>query len=147
MIDAWTWPAFIGVLFGALAFVALFVPILIWESRRHGQIRLVRLVGAAMVAVFGVALLAYTLFPIPTQQWCAANPVPGRNLTPFAFVGDLLEYQRANGWRSLLTSFVFLQVAFNVLLFVPWGRSCAATSAGASSFPPSVASRSRPRSS
>ena len=121
MIDAWTWPAFVGVLFGVLAFAALIVPILVWESRSHGQIRFIRLIGAAMVSVYGVALIAYTLLPIPTQEWCSTHPVPGRNLTPFAFVGDLIEYHAQHGVRALLTSFVFLQVAFNVLLFIPWG--------------------------
>lgn len=74
MIDAWTWPAFVGVLFGVLAFAALIVPILVWESRSHGQIRFIRLIGAAMVSVYGVALIAYTLLPIPTQEWCSTHP-------------------------------------------------------------------------
>ena len=121
MIDAWTWPAYVGILLGAAAFAALFVPILVWESRRMGQIRLMRVVGAAAVAVYGVALIAYTLLPVPDGQWCAANPSPPRNLKPLSFVGDLLDYYRANGVRSLLRSFVFLQVVFNVVLFLPFG--------------------------
>ncbi len=121
MIDAWTWPAYVAVLLGLSAFLVLFVPILVVESRQWGQIRLTRLIGAAMVAVYGVALIAYTLLPFPDADWCATQPAPGRNLTPFAFLDDIRSQTAGESWRATLTSFVFLQVAFNVLLFVPWG--------------------------
>ncbi|TSD63648.1 VanZ family protein [Aeromicrobium piscarium] len=121
MIDAWTWPAYIAILLGLSAFVVLFVPILVIESRRWGQIRLARLIAAALIAVYGVALIAYTLLPFPDADWCATNPVPGRNLTPFAFVDDIRTQTAGESWRATLTSFAFLQVAFNVLLFAPWG--------------------------
>lgn len=121
MIEAWTWPAYVGVLLGVLFFGVIFAPVLIWESRRFGQIRFLRVVGAAMAAVYGVALIAYTLLPFPDAAWCAANPTPPRNLNPGAFVQDLLTYYRAHGLEQLLQSFVFLQVAFNVVLFLPFG--------------------------
>lgn len=121
MIERWTWPAYVGVLLGAALFVAFLIPILVWESQRHGQIRLSRLIGAAMVAIYGVALAAYTLLPLPTGDWCATHPAPGVNLRPGAFIHDVRAYYLQYGGRRLLTSFVFLQVALNVLLFVPWG--------------------------
>lgn len=121
MIDAWTQPALVAVLLGGVGFVALFVPILVWESRRHGQIRVDRVIGAAMVAVFAVALLAYTLLPFPDKEWCATHRLPGRNLDPLEVVRDNLDYLREHGARRLLRSFVFLQAALNVLLFVPFG--------------------------
>ncbi|AQP48638.1 hypothetical protein BW730_15130 [Tessaracoccus aquimaris] len=121
MIDAWTQPAIVAVLLGGVGFVALFVPILVWESRRHGQIRVDRVIGAAMVAVFAVALLAYTLLPFPDKEWCSTHRLPGRNLDPLEVVRDNLDYLREHGARRLLRSFVFLQAALNVLLFVPFG--------------------------
>lgn len=121
MIEAWTQPAIIAVLLGGVGFVLLFIPVLVWESRRHGQVRANRVLGAAMVAVFGVALIAYTLLPLPDEQWCSTHKLPGRNLDPMAIVRDNLDYLRDHGARRLLTSFVFLQGAFNVLLFIPFG--------------------------
>ena len=121
MIEAWTTPAIVAILLGGIGFVVLFVPVLIWESRRFGQIRFNRLVGAAMVAVFGVALFAYTIFPMPDQQWCATHAPPARNLDALEIVRANIAYWRIHGTRQLLSSFVFLQGAFNVLLFVPFG--------------------------
>ena len=114
-------PAYLAIVLGAVLFAVIFVPVLAWESRRQGRILPSRILGAAMVAVYGLALITYTLVPIPTEEWCAANPPPPRNLEPFSFVHDILRYYRANGGRRTLTSFVFLQAALNVLLFVPWG--------------------------
>ncbi|MBK7822290.1 MAG: VanZ family protein [Tessaracoccus sp.] len=121
MIDDWTMPAYLAIVLGAVLFAAVFVPVLAWESRRQGRILPSRVLGAAMVAVYGLALITYTLVPIPTEEWCAANPRPPRNLEPLSFVHDILRYYRAHGGRRTLTSFVFLQAALNVLLFVPWG--------------------------
>lgn len=121
MIDAWTAPAFVAVLLGGLGFVVLFVPILVWESRRHGQIRPNRMVGAAMVSIFAVAVVAYTLLPLPDAAWCAANRQPGINLDATQVVRVNLRYLRRHGTGGLLRSFDFLQAVFNIILFIPWG--------------------------
>lgn len=121
MIDAWTTPAFVAVLLGGIAFVALFVPILVWESRRYGQIRFNRVVGAGMVAIYAVAVVAYTLLPLPDSASCAANRTPGVNLDPGQVVRVNLRYLHAHGFTRLVRSFDFLQAVFNIALFVPWG--------------------------
>ena len=114
-------PAYLAVALGAVLFAVIFVPVLAWESRRQGRILPSRVLGAAMFSVYALALVTYTLIPLPTEEWCAANPTPPRNLEPFQFVRDILGYYRAHGGRRTLTSFVFLQAALNGLLFVPWG--------------------------
>lgn len=114
-------PAYLAVALGAVLFAVIFVPVLAWESRRQGRILPSRVLGAAMFSVYALALVTYTLIPLPTEEWCAANPTPPRNLEPFQFVRDVLGYYRAHGGRRTLTSFVFLQAALNGLLFVPWG--------------------------
>lgn len=121
MLRASAWPAEVGILAGFVTFVALLAPILLWESRRVGRIRFSRAVGAAMVCVYGAALLAYTLLPLPSVQWCSAHPTPQRNLVPLHFVRPILGIYRDHGAGALLTSFVSLQAAMNVVLFIPWG--------------------------
>jgi glycopeptide antibiotics resistance protein len=98
-------PAYLAVALGAVLFAVIFVPVLAWESRRQGRILPSRVLGAAMFSVYALALVTYTLIPLPTEEWCAANPTPARNLEPLQFVRDILGYHRAHGGRRTLTSF------------------------------------------
>lgn len=120
VIIEWTRPAYVAVLLGSAAFVVLFVPILALQSRRYGGLNAARLLGAAAFSVYCVALVAYTVLPLPTREWCATHEV-GHNLHPFASLDDIRTATAGAGIRGTLTSFAFLQVAFNVVLFVPWG--------------------------
>ncbi len=123
-MDRWTWPAWLGVLGGTLAFAALLVPLLVLQSRRYGRLSGWRLLGAAAAAVYGVALIAYTLLPLPggdLAAWCARHAVGGPQLDPLAFVGDIRRDTAGLGLAATLRSAAVLQVVFNVLLFVPWG--------------------------
>lgn len=123
-MDVWIWPAYIGVLLGVALFAVIFVPTLIVQTRRYGAPSLRRLIGTAAVAVYAVALVAYTLLPLPSgdlTQWCAANGVQGAQLTPLQFVADIERETAGLGLRATLMSRVVLQVVLNVVLFVPLG--------------------------
>ncbi|WP_258723461.1 VanZ family protein [Cellulomonas sp. NS3] len=119
-MDVWVWPAYFGVLVGVLTFALLLVPILAYQYRRYGQFSVRRVVGAAAVGVYGTALFAYTLLPLPASRgdWCA-TAAAGSQWRPLHFVADIA--QAGAGPSGLLTSRVTLQVLFNVILFVPWG--------------------------
>lgn len=123
-MDRWTWPAWVGVVGGLVAFAALLVPLVALQSRRYGRLSAWRLLGAAAVAVYGVALLAYTLLPLPSGDlaaWCARYGVGGPQLRPLQFVADIRRDTAGLGLAATLRSAAVLQVVFNVLLFVPWG--------------------------
>ncbi|WP_165570399.1 VanZ family protein [Aeromicrobium sp. IC_218] len=123
MIDAWTWPAWVGVLLGSLLFVGVLVPVLVLQSRRYGGLSLPRLLGAAALAVYLVTLAAYTLLPLPSgdlDAWCAEHAV-GHDLVPLHSLADIRRETAGLGTRATLTSAVTLQVVLNVVLFVPWG--------------------------
>lgn len=123
-MDRWTWPAWVGVVGGLAAFAVLLVPVLVVQSRRYGRLSGWRLLGAAAVAVYGVALLAYTLLPLPSGDlaaWCARYGVGGPQLRPLQFVADIRRDTAGLGLGATLRSAAVLQVVFNVLLFVPWG--------------------------
>lgn len=68
-----------------------------------------------MVAVYAVALWSYTLIPLPDRSdfRCVRH-----NLVPFEFIHDII----ADG-HTLLHNRALLQVALNVVLFVPLGVS------------------------
>lgn len=124
MTDVWTWPARVGVLLGIGLFVALLVPILVIQVRRYGAINVVRLVGAAALAVYGTALLAYTLLPLPSGDlaaWCAQYGYDGAQLRPLQIVADIRERTAGKSPGAAVRDVSVLQGVLNVVLFVPWG--------------------------
>ncbi|MEL7978107.1 VanZ family protein [Isoptericola sp. F-RaC21] len=124
MIDRWTWPAAVGVGFGVLVFLGVLIPVLLVQQRRYGRLDARRVLGAAALAVYVVTLLAYTLLPLPSgelTQWCAAHGVAGAELVPLHSLDDIRRDTAGLGLVATLRSAAVLQVAFNVLLFVPWG--------------------------
>ena len=124
MSDVWTWPAEIGVLFGALLFVALLVPVLVIQVRRYGAISPVRLIGAAALAIYGTALAAYTLLPLPSGDlvaWCAQYGYEGAQLRTGQIFADIRERTAGLSWGAAARDISVLQGVFNIVLFVPWG--------------------------
>ena len=123
-MSAWVWPAIIGIGGGVFIFVLLLVPILIGQYRRYGRLSVGRVIASSAVAVYGVALVAYTLLPLPggdLSAWCAAYAVPHPYLVPGHSIDDIVRQTAGLGLTATLTSRVTLQVVLNVVLFVPWG--------------------------
>ncbi|RKT79569.1 RDD family protein [Terracoccus luteus] len=84
--------------------------------------------GPALLAVAGglyaCALVAFTTFPLPDdpQRYCRlGRRIDYWQTRPLASLDDVIARYEATGLTSTLTSGVFLQVAFNVLFFVPLG--------------------------
>ncbi|SDT65876.1 VanZ like family protein [Jiangella sp. DSM 45060] len=119
--DAWTWPAYVAVLFGTVTFVVFFAPIVVIESRTYGRLSPLRLAGAALFAIYGMALVAYTLLPWPESDWCAAHEAPPVQWRPFHSIDDIVTDTAGLSLMARLESAAVLQVVFNVVLFVPWG--------------------------
>lgn len=96
---------------GVLVGVALFVPFVALSYRRRGGLTFGRFLVWAAALVYFLAIWTYTLLPLPdgTDYVCA-----GVNLDLTAFLDDL------RAARSV-TDFAVLQLALNVLLFVPLG--------------------------
>jgi len=91
--------------------IVLFVPFVALSYRRRGRLTLGRFLVWAAALVYFWAIWTYTLLPLPDAENYACA---GVNLDVWAFVEDL---RRA---RSL-TDFAVLQLALNVLLFLPLG--------------------------
>ncbi len=109
--------ALLAVLIGAALAVVGFVPVAAYQYRRQGRYTPGQLLRTLAVPVYTVALWTYTLLPLPARDdvVCA-----DRQTQPFHFVDDI-----ARVWDGQLTELlrhpVFLQVALNILLFVPLG--------------------------
>jgi glycopeptide antibiotics resistance protein len=117
-------PAVLALFGGTLLAVILLVPFVFQSYRRRGEVGL----GPALLAfgflIYGLALVAYTLFPLPQidDTWCAANTAMSHpQLDVLRFLDDIAREQRTPGLRGLLANPAVQQVVFNVALFVPLG--------------------------
>lgn len=121
-MNSWVENGAIAVLVGGFFFFASFLPGLVWQYRRYGAFSFTRMIGLAAVCLYGTALVAYTLLPLPerSEAWCAAHRVHA-NLTPFDFVTDIRRKTAGLSALQTIKSFVVLQAAFNVVLFIPLG--------------------------
>ncbi|MFB4351159.1 VanZ family protein [Microbacterium sp. CR_7] len=117
----WTWQAWFGLVGGGLLFAAVLVPILVVQVRRYGALSFPRLLGAAAVSVYAVALVAYTLLPIPEVRANCGAGGGGLEVVPGHSIGDILRETEGLSLLRTLTSRATLQVVLNVALFVPFG--------------------------
>lgn len=121
MTSAWASPFTVAVVGGLTIFVVLLIPTLVVQYQRFGRLSPRRVLGVSAVCVYGVAVLAYTLLPLPEDvHTCVGGSGAGRQLVPFAFVADIARRTSGLG-PAALTSPVVTQVVFNVALFVPLG--------------------------
>ncbi|WP_036318758.1 VanZ family protein [Microbacterium sp. B24] len=96
---------------GFVVGIVLFVPFVAISYRRRGRLTVGRFLLWAAALVYFWAIWTYTLLPLPDAENYACA---GVNLNIWAFIDDL------RGARSL-TDFAVLQLALNVLLFMPLG--------------------------
>lgn len=126
-MDPWEWPAYVGVVWGLVLFVVSLLPILLIQYRRYGDLNGRRLLGACGLSIYVVALFAYTLLPAParSEAWCVAHG-GGEDwqLRPFSTFTTAYDMTRGLGLRATLLSRYWLQIVFNVVLFVPLGIWC-----------------------
>ncbi|GAA1846293.1 VanZ family protein [Microlunatus capsulatus] len=121
-MGGWSWQFGFSVAAGLVLFALLLVPVLVVQQRRYGRLSALRVLVVSAACVYAVALVAYTLLPLPDPATvCAAEGGRGPQLVPFAFVGDILRETAGLDLAATLASRATLQVVFNVVLFVPFG--------------------------
>lgn len=116
-----------SVLPGVIAFVAgtalaeaALVPWAALEYRRHGGLGFRRGVLAFATLVYSLALVTYTLLPLPDDP-ASLCPGPSPQLVPFTFLQDIAREGGITGPRSSLANPAAAQVLLNVILFMPLG--------------------------
>lgn len=106
----------LAVVAGAVVAVLAFIPFVAISYRRRGGLTLWRTALWAGAAVYFWAIWTYTLIPMPESDDYRCR---GLNLRPFEFVDEIRSAVAVSG--RYLTDPVVLQVALNVLLFLPLG--------------------------
>lgn len=108
--------AVLAVIGGLVVILLGFVPYLAWSYRRRVRFGPGHAVLVAATAVYALALWTYTVLPLPDPALVCVDPAAPQ-LRPLQFLRDLARVRETGGSGST----VLLQVAFNVLLFVPLG--------------------------
>ncbi|KRC53287.1 MULTISPECIES: VanZ family protein [unclassified Nocardioides] len=110
----------IATVLGTGVAVVLLLPVAAVQYRRDGRLEARDLAILLSGAVYGLALWTYTLLPMPVDGdfVCA-----GRQTTPLETIGAIAwrDAGTRDGMAALVRDPAFLQVALNVLLFVPLG--------------------------
>jgi len=123
-MSTWILEAEIAVVLFVGMLPLVLLPLVYMHYRRHGRFAGWPAVVTIGTFLYACGLLAFTFFPLPdaNDQFCSLREeISFWQLTPFASVGDVFDQFAAVGLVPTLTSGVFLQVAFNVVLLVPLG--------------------------
>lgn len=111
--------ALVAVALGLVVALLLFIPVAAVQYRLDGRLGPSDLFVLVTAAIYALALWTYTLLPVPEHGSFACQ---GRQTELLAFVGDIRrELEVVQGASGLLRDPVFLQVALNVVLFLPFG--------------------------
>lgn len=115
------YPALFAVLLGLVLALALAVPYVAVQYRRRGTVRGGPTLLALAVLIYALAVLSYTLLPLPTPGpgFCA-NGGAGVQLRLGQLVTDITA-GGLGGPSTLLRNGALRGVVFNVVLFVPLG--------------------------
>lgn len=100
---------------GLLLIFLVLVPLIVFSYRRSGGFSRARFLGWVAAAFFFVAIWAYTLFPLPDGAYTCHSPI----WNPMDSIADVIRLQGEGS--SFLTNRAFLQLALNVVLFLPLG--------------------------
>jgi glycopeptide antibiotics resistance protein len=108
--------ALIAVALGSVLAVVLLIPVSAVQYRLDGRLGPKDLAILVTAAVYALALWTYTLLPLPAEDTYRCQ---GSQLRLFGSLGAVRLPD--DGPASLLRDPAFLQIALNVLLFVPLG--------------------------
>jgi glycopeptide antibiotics resistance protein len=110
-----------------ILFALLLIPFMFYQYRRYGGFTVWHFIMTFTFVFYFTAAWFMTVLPLPTQatlQHLQAIGAPRYNLNPLAVVNTFVQYNPIMHGGSLKAALLdpsFTQVAFNVLLTVPFG--------------------------
>lgn len=117
MLSDQTVNAVLAIVAGTVVAVVLLIPVAAVQYRRDGTLGPRDLLTLLAAAIYGLALWTYTLLPMPATGDYRCQPRQLELLGSFRPIWE----GGFDGPAALLRDAAFLQVAMNVLLFVPFG--------------------------
>ena len=121
MIETWTWQIPFALVGGTVVFLGVLVPAVLVQYSAYGRLSLTRLLGTAALSVYGVALVAYTLLPLPDPSVCVGRNGGALQVIPGAVIADIARIVGENGIGSSFALATIAQPLLNIVLFIPLG--------------------------
>ena len=114
-----------AILFPIIA-VVFTIPYVAFNYHRYGSVLSLRAVIVYTFILYLLCVYCLVILPFPSPEQAAALHGHQAQLTPFAFVGDILrscdfQWSRPGTWLSVLSTSAFLTTAFNLLMTMPFG--------------------------
>jgi glycopeptide antibiotics resistance protein len=109
--------AAVAIVGGVALAMVLFVPVAATHYRRHGRFTFGDLVSLLAGAVYGLALWTYTLLPLPADDTFACR----EPVTRWSQITEAIRAHPHDTLLDLARNPMVLQIALNVVLFVPLG--------------------------
>lgn len=122
-MNVWVLEFEIGLIFFAGLVPLLILPFLHTVYRRYGRFAGWPAVLALLTALYVCGVIAFVFFPLPqvAEDFCDGRALYDYWIVrPFTSIGDAVRLLLADGPAALVSG-TFLQVFFNVLLFLPLG--------------------------
>lgn len=111
-------------LFFPIIAALLAVPYILYNYHKFGSVLSLRVVIIYSFILYLLCALFLVILPLPTRAEAAALTTPRVQKIPFHCMQDILREYRESGGGGLLALInnrAFLQVAFNVIMLVPFG--------------------------
>ena len=125
-MKAYISPIVMGILVSLLLLYLVLIPLLIYQYRTHGSLKMRRNTVIASFIIYIITAWFMTVLPLPPLEEVRSMKPIEPNLQPFLFVKTFLGSSgfiltRPATWLSAIRSSSFYTVAFNVVLTIPFG--------------------------
>ena len=116
-----------AVLFFPVVALIITLPYLIYNYRRRGSVWSLRVLIIYSFILYLLCCFFLVIWPLPDRDYVVNLTTPTMQLTPFTFIGEIVrDGQQVAGSaievvKGVLLSQSFYQVAFNLIMFIPFG--------------------------
>lgn len=116
-----------AVLFFPVVALIITLPYLIYNYRRRGSVWSLRVLIIYSFILYLLCCFFLVIWPLPDRDYVVNLTTPTMQLTPFTFISEIVrDGQQVAGSaievvKGVLLSQSFYQVAFNLIMFIPFG--------------------------
>ena len=116
-----------AVLFFPVVALIITLPYLIYNYRRRGSVWSLRVLIIYSFILYLLCCFFLVIWPLPDRDYVVNLTTPTMQLMPFTFISEIVrDGQQVTGSaievvKSVLLSQSFYQVAFNLIMFIPFG--------------------------
>lgn len=116
-----------AILFFPVVALIITLPYLIYNYRRRGSVWSLRVLIIYSFILYLLCCFFLVIWPLPDRDYVVNLTTPTMQLTPFTFISEIVrDGQQVAGSvievvKGVLLSQSFYQVAFNLIMFIPFG--------------------------